>query len=486
MRIPYLWNAGLLALTAAMLPGPRSEAQEGRPFVAATGPGSEAGPSQRARGIPYRPAMQPSAEIVSAQFQATVYEVQAPAERLGSLDAKALASQAATPEALLSTLAQTGKARLLYHIEQPVNVFSTRITIGASEPVIVGARTTVTGDSVNNISYHNVGLIVRLSARGPPKDENTAAPIVTTAIRLSVLCPGEKEIAPGQKGSATRLMALEGSGALELNQPRVMVAVSSNAYSGFPRSVENSRSPETPITPVGYVVRYQFGPPAPGDGDRAVAGSAGSAALRSPPATKSTTAADTPRSTNTLTAQFQATVYEVEAATNCVPALDMSALARAATPEQLLGALRDAGKPRVLYTIDQPVNVFSDQVMIRTNTTVVTGTRMGADREPVNSYTSHSMGVSVRLSAQAPPENAKREGPDVTVSFNVSAEGPGTTELGLGQMVQSFPMISQEHNEALELGRPRVMLAMGSPSAAEQAKPFVYVIRYQFGPAGSK
>ena len=106
---------------------------------------------------------------------------------------------------------------------------------------------------------------------------------------------------------------------------------------------------------------------------------------------------------------------------------------------------------------------------------------MGRDQEPVNSYTSHNMGVSVRLSAQAPPKNAKREVPDITVSFNVAADAPGTTDLGLGQRAQSFPMIAQEHNEPLELGSPRVMLAMGSPSAAEQAKPFVYVVSYQFG-----
>jgi hypothetical protein len=47
-------------------------------------------------------------------------------------------------------------------------------------------------------------------------------------------------------------------------------------------------------------------------------------------------------------------------------------------------------------------------------------------------------------------------------------------------------MISQEHNEPLEYGRPRVMLAMGSASASEQAKPFVYVIRYQFSPPETK
>jgi hypothetical protein len=51
--------------------------------------------------------MLPSAEILSAQFQATVYEVQAAAERLGSLDETSLTRQADTPETLLAALAQT-------------------------------------------------------------------------------------------------------------------------------------------------------------------------------------------------------------------------------------------------------------------------------------------------------------------------------------------------------------------------------------------
>jgi hypothetical protein len=473
MKITCLWNTGLLALTTALFLGPRSEAQEDQTFGPAARRRTQAGQRQQASGTPFKLWTVLSSEILAAQFQAAVYEVQASAERLGTLDAKALTSQAATPETLLSALAQMGKARLLYRIEQPVNVFSSTITIGSSEPAVTGTRTTATGEALNNISYQNVGLIVRLSAQRPPNDETGVAPIVTTAVRLSVLSPGEKEIAPGQKESAARAMSLEGSGALELNQPRVLLAISSNALGSFRTSADKSGRTETPITPVGYVIRYQFGPPGQVLGDRAAAG-------------LSTAFPDTARSTNALTAQFQATVYEVEAATNRLPALDMRALARATTPELLLAALRDAGKPRVLYRIDQPVNVFSDQVMIRTNTTVVTGTRMGRDEKPINSYTSHSMGVSVRLSAQAPPKNAKREGPDVTVSFNIAADAPGNTDLGLGQMAQSFPMISQEHNEPLELGSPRVMLAMGSPSAAEHAKPFVYVVCYQFGPPGTK
>ena len=453
---------------------------------AATGAGSEAGPSQRARGTPYRAGMQHSADILSAQFQATVYEVQAPAEQLGRLDEQALTNQAATPEALLSALAQTGKARLLYRIEQPVNVFSASMIVGASEPVITGTRKSVTGETLNSISYRTVGIIVRLSAPSPAKDEHGTAPMVTTAIKLSVLSPGEKEIAPDERELVVRTVSLDRSEALELNQPRVLLTISSNAFSSFRTSGEGSRGGQTPVTPVAYVIRYQFGSPNQGGGVGVAASSAGSSVLPIAPTGTATAPSETDRPTNALTAQFQATVCELEAATNRLPTLDARALARATTPELLLSALSDAGKSRVLYRIDQPVNVYSDQAIVRTNKPMVMATRVGRDGAPVNSYSDHNMGVSVRLSAQAPPKDAKREGPDVTVSFNVSADAPSNTELGLGQAVRSFPMIAFEHNEPLDLGRPRLVLAMGLPTADGRTKPFVYVIQYQFGPAKTR
>ena len=430
--------------------------------------------------------MQPSAEILPAQFQATVYEVQAAAERLGSLDDKVLTRQAATTETLLAALAQTGKARLLYRIEQPVNVFSTRIIIGSSEPVISGTRTTTTGGTVNSINYQNVGFIVQLSAQAAPKDQDTAAPVVTTAIKLSILSPGEKEIAPGQNESVIRAMSLDHSGALELNQPQVLLAISSNAFSSFRRFAEANRGAETRAAPVAYVVRYQFSPTAQDSGSGATAGSTGSAAVESKTAAQPKATSESAPSANTLTAQFQATVYEVEAATNRLPTLELKALECAGSPELLLSALKDAGKPSVLYSINQQVNVFSDQVKIMTNKMIVTATRRGQDGEPINSYTSHNMGVIVQLSARQPSKDAKREGADVTISFQISADAPGTTDIGLGQLVGGFPMISQEHAESLELGRSRVILAMGSSAAPEQARPFVYIVRYQFNPPETK
>ena len=423
-----------------------------------------------------------SADILPAQFQAAVYEVQGPAERLSGLDNKVLTSQAATPETLLAALTQTGKARILYRFEEPVNVFSSRITIGVSEPLVAGVRTAVTGQVLNNIAYQQVGVIVGLNAQESPTSGKGEMPTVTTAIKLSVLSQGEKEIAPEQKEVVMRAVSLDHSAALELNRPQVVLAVSSNAFSSLRRSTGGNRPGETPITPVAYVIRYQFGPLALSSTAGAAAGSTRNAAVETKPGEPTTGAAETAPSTNTLTAQLQATVYEVEAATNCLPALDAAALQNASTPERMLQSLNEAGKPRVLYHIDQRVNVFSDLVMIMTNVPMVTAVRPGSDGEALKSYTYSNRGLRIGLSAKPPPQEAKRKGPDVKVSFNLAGEAASDSELGLGEPCVSCPVIAQEHNEPLELGRSRLMLAMGSASATGRAKPFIYVICYQFSP----
>ena len=461
-----------------MLLGSPALAQEERTSDA-TPPRATA--ATQGRPSPSRAGSQSPAEILLVRFQATAYEVRGPSDQLGRLDAKALTSEAATPEALRSALAQTGKVRLLYRLDQPVNVFSSRTVIGSSEPVLTGTRTTTAGQPVNSISYQNVGFIVGLSAQGRPDDRGPAAPMVTAAFKLSVLHPGEKEIGPDQRESVARVVSLDHSAAFEPNRPHVVLAISSNTLSSFRRSAEENSRTETPTAPVAYVVRYEFGSPSQ---ERASGAGISPAAREAGPGGPAEALPAT--STNTLTAQFQATIYEVETVTNRLPTAAIEGLERARTPEQLLLALNDVGSPRVLYRLDQPVNVFGDQVMIQTNKPMVTGTRSGRDGQPVNSYVSHRQGIRVQLSAQAPPIAAKRPGPDVTISFNVATDAPGYTDFGSGQMARSFPMVSQEHNEPLEPGRPRLMVAMGSPSMAEAAKPFIYVVWYRFDLPGTR
>ena len=356
---------------------------------------------------------------------------------------------------------------MLYCTEQPVNVYSTRIVIGASEPVVTATRASGAGAAINLVSYVSLGFIAQLSAEKLGNKGNGSDVVVTTAIRLSALNSTEKEMTPVPRPAAVRAVSVERSEPLELNRPHIIATISSKARSGSRRSAPGAEAAEEPVTPIAYVICYQFGPPARGTGGHEAAGAAG----RLPVAA---------HSTNSLTARFRATVYEVEAPAGRQPVLVAKELARAATSELLLTTLADSGKARVLYRIDQAVNVFSDQVSARTNKLIATGMRVASDQKPVTSTTSRDMGVSVRFSAETPPNAAGGESPDVLMSLNFSSDILSTTELVLGHRALAFPVISQEHKEPLELGRARIMVAMGSTSTREEAKPFIYVVRYQF------
>jgi hypothetical protein len=472
MRTPcHLRNPVFPLLLSSLLAAVGADAPQGRPSRYPPRSPSEVPSARR----PWVGRLQPSEHILSAQFEATVYELQVPADRLASLDEKALTAQAATPEKLLSALTQTGKTRVLYRLAQPVNVFSTTSMIGASEPVVTGSRAASGTNAVNRISYQSVGFIVRLSAQPATKDDSNAPPKVKMAVQLSALYPGEKETAPGQKETVTRSVSLDHSEVLAMNSPRALLAISTNVFSRLQASAKGGGKAETPVTPVAYVITYQFTPATEVGGPGGSAARGVSNALR-----------DTTETTNSLPARLQATIYEVEPATNALPPLNLQALARAGAPELLFEQLGSAGKARVLYRIDQPVDVFSDQVLLMTNKPVAMAARANRSGTPINSYTYRKEGVRFVLSAQAPPKDAGREGPDVLISFNMSTDVPSATELASGQPASGFATVSQEHNEALELSRPHLMLAAGSPSPAGEAKPFLYVIRYQFDPPEKK
>jgi hypothetical protein len=204
------------------------------------------GPVANRNALTSKDESESSDKILSAQFQATVYEVHPATNQLASLDSKSLARQATTADTLLKALSGLGGARILYRVDQAVNVYAERITIGESEPMVTGVTTTATGQSVNSIAYRNVGIIVRLSAHLPTPE--TDKPTVRISVQLSVLRPSDTEIAPGRTATSTRNISLEHQEPLTFNQPQVAISVKST-----------SDSEQT--TPTAYIIRYMFTPP---------------------------------------------------------------------------------------------------------------------------------------------------------------------------------------------------------------------------------
>jgi hypothetical protein len=437
-----------------MLGPSRSPAQESGRGVPGfrTGVVRSPGPGNR---TPFNAELEPPAAVIPAQFQATIYEVQAGPAKAGTLDAKALTRQAATPDALLKALGEVGKSRILYRIDQPVNVCSERITLGRSEPVIMGTRTDARGNAINSISYRMVGAILRLSAQAPAKEGDPPQPTVTMSARLSDLPSGDGR-GTGEKPMGARGVTFEHGEPLVMDEPVVVVEQSTTGA---------------------YVVRYMFSPldgnPAKRSGPLSSLAEPGKAA---PP---SSGAAESPK--DVLPAQFQATVYEVQATPDKVGTLDAKALAwLAPMPEALLPVLSAVGKTRILYRIDQPVNVYSERIAVMGSEPVVTGTRITANGQPINTTMRQNVGVIIRLSASVPP---KGKGETlVTMAVQLSALAPTDVEIGAGQKSTAMRNMQIQHSELLEFNRPSVMVAVSSASAVEQATPIAYVIRYAFRP----
>jgi hypothetical protein len=452
------------------------------PGVGSRGFAGEGG-ARSARGPGFELKAPRDGEMLAARFQATIYEVQTTTNQSRALVAEDLARQASTPETLLKSLGEVGKSRVLYRIDQPVNVFSDTITLGALEPVVTGTEMSDTGQGINSISYQSVGIMVRLSVPTPPKEADGKSPDVKVAVQLSTLGPGNTESGPGQKAGGARAATLEQSEPLAFDQPLVMLAVSSSSFERSARPPVTAG--EKPATPVVYVVRYLFRGASRESGVAKSAIAPKTATAPATPAQAIPNSAEAERTAENLPARFQATFYEVHPAADRAGALDASALvSKAASADSLVKALADSGTSRILYRIDQPVNVFSDVISFGSAEPVVTSKRMSVTGQALNSFTYQTLGVSVILSAQAPPKEAHGEGTNVAMLIIFSTLIPSNTEIGLGQMATAIRSMSLQHSEPLEFGKPRVALAVCPAPAGEHATPVAYVVLYQFSRPG--
>ena len=258
---------GCLALVLLAAAGSRAAetAAEGPPAVKAVSPEkAEAKPESPAAGSrPERPMVRMAPEgaprlmrgpvdaakaptdILPARFEATVYEVQVPADRAGKLDSAALAAKAADPDGLRAALAEFGPTKVLYRVDQPVNLYSERIMIGSTEPMVTATRKTDTGQSINTVQYQNVGLTIAISGSQPPKESGRKGLDVQMMIQLAALSDSAVEIGTGVKASVIRTISIDHGEPVQYGRPLVMLNVT------YPAKDEKGNAHA-------YVIRYVF------------------------------------------------------------------------------------------------------------------------------------------------------------------------------------------------------------------------------------
>jgi beta-lactamase regulating signal transducer with metallopeptidase domain len=190
----------------------------------------------------------PPTNVAPARFEATVYELEIPENRIADLDAAKLESSAATPQSLAGALAAFSVPKVLYKVDQTVNLYGENITLGTQEPTVSGTTMNARGMRVNSIMYQNVGLITRIAAAAPLIAGRNADLKVQLNFQLSVIVPSNVKLSDGVPASSVRTVALSQSGTPKFGKPSILVTVSAAAA--------GEKSP-----PVAYIIRYQFTQP---------------------------------------------------------------------------------------------------------------------------------------------------------------------------------------------------------------------------------
>ena len=167
-----------------------------------------------------RPAAKPAGELKSAHFQATVYETRVPENRIGAFDAKSLAAKAITAADLQKALAACGKTKVLYQVDQTVNLAEDRIHIGKREPFVTNARRTDRGQTINTVQYERVGVIFEVM--GKPTDSGLDA---TVRIEMSALTESGTKISENAFAVTVRTVELGHNGPVQLGRPVVLVSI---------------------------------------------------------------------------------------------------------------------------------------------------------------------------------------------------------------------------------------------------------------------
>jgi beta-lactamase regulating signal transducer with metallopeptidase domain len=98
-------------------------------------------------------------------FDATIYDIRLPADKISQLDLDALTKAAATTTEFEKALADLGTSRPLYHTDQTVRLAADSITIGTETPFVTNSRTDANGHVINSVQYQSLGTIFEMAGK---------------------------------------------------------------------------------------------------------------------------------------------------------------------------------------------------------------------------------------------------------------------------------------------------------------------------------
>lgn len=195
-------------------PPPDETVAEAMQESSATQPESSTSPSPRAKSF-VRP--------LPVRFQATVFTIDAPVDRIAGLDARALAAAATSAPALETSLKTIGTVRALYRVDQCIDLRSRAlITISSSVPLVT--MTPAAGSPrPPTVERQMLGTKFGVHSAVDPGDAPTGALPVSISVDISAMSdsPGGQD---GVQTRVTRTISQSNGGLITLGRPVVLVA----------------------------------------------------------------------------------------------------------------------------------------------------------------------------------------------------------------------------------------------------------------------
>ena len=154
-------------------------------------------------------------------LDATIYDVRVPADQIGRLDLEALTRAAATAAAFEKALAEMGTVKPLYQIDQSVRLTGDTIVIGTQIPYITNSQITNTGQTINSVSYTQVGALFNIAGKAG------AGGNIELDLGIQVSANSESGVPISTKVNAPifRTVTMARKGPVEARVPFVVVSV---------------------------------------------------------------------------------------------------------------------------------------------------------------------------------------------------------------------------------------------------------------------
>lgn len=190
------------------------------------------------------PVMSPSpTDVASVRFEATVYEVQVPENRIAELDAQVFEAHAATQQNLARLLEDFGETKALYKVDKVINIYGDSIVLETMRPVITGGsvRRSEQSANTNPVTYISSGLRVNVAAG------ELRRPVQLEGVCLQVIFQLTYMTDSSAKDKSGRMLnvQLSQSEKLKFGKPSVLLNV-------ITQSGVDDAKPET------YVIYYVF------------------------------------------------------------------------------------------------------------------------------------------------------------------------------------------------------------------------------------